>query len=552
MRSAFAALLFLTFLAASSSANAANDGVWRITKTEWTQADEKGFGDFVRAIAESGCQTTIECMHSRANPYYSADEAHLPFDADCAKWVYMLRAYYAWKNGLPFGYVNEISGSGSDIRFNDSGNTVLSRHDFVDHGNGLPALAILSEIHDHVFSATYRVDATKPGALSSDFYSPKIQPGSIRPGTVIYDINGHVTIVYAIEPDGRVHYMSADPDTTVTRAFYGAQFGQSQASLGGGFKNFRPLKLVGATRRADGSYEGGHIVLAADSDIPDYSLEQYRGTGADAHGDGPDALFSYRDSQVGLFEYVRGEMSGGSYTLDPVSELKTGMDTLCHALRERGQAVDEAIRQGIDKKPHPAALPGNIYASDDDEWEAYATPARDATLRDSFAQLYVDVVKSVFRAQKRGDDYAAQYAAETALKDKLQNAYGQAEQSCSLTYTNSAGRPVTLTFKQALDRLFAMSFDPYDCIERRWGATSDEELSSCQDDQTKTRWYEAEQDLRNQSERSASSKPHLTLTELERGVPGAGAKTPAPIDIGAMLGDIGRKPLMASMSPVGF
>ena len=35
------------------------------------------------------------------------------FHADCAKWDYMLRAYYASKNGLPFSYVDKIA---SDVR----------------------------------------------------------------------------------------------------------------------------------------------------------------------------------------------------------------------------------------------------------------------------------------------------------------------------------------------------------------------------------------------------------------------------------------------------
>ncbi len=35
----------------------------------------------------------------------------------------MLRAYYAWKNGLPFSYVDKIEGDGSDIlRFSQTSN----------------------------------------------------------------------------------------------------------------------------------------------------------------------------------------------------------------------------------------------------------------------------------------------------------------------------------------------------------------------------------------------------------------------------------------------
>ena len=88
----------------------AQPGPWRITKTEWSKADEDGFGEFVRRIAESDCTTTISCMQSAANFYHDSDPPSFCFHADCAKWAYMLRAYYASKNGLPFSYVDQIAG----------------------------------------------------------------------------------------------------------------------------------------------------------------------------------------------------------------------------------------------------------------------------------------------------------------------------------------------------------------------------------------------------------------------------------------------------------
>ena len=160
-KAAFGLLAIL--LASSTAAIAAPAAPWKITKTEWTQTDEKGFGDFVRAIAESGCATAADCMKSPANPWRASDPPGLEFHMDCAKWAYTLRAYYAWKNGLPFGYVNAIGGAGSDIRFSESGNRVLSRRDLVDRGGGIPVQATFADIRDNVYSATYRIDASLPG-----------------------------------------------------------------------------------------------------------------------------------------------------------------------------------------------------------------------------------------------------------------------------------------------------------------------------------------------------------------------------------------------------
>ncbi len=62
---------------------------------------------------------------------------------------------------------------------------------------------------------------------------------------------------------GASQYIDAHPDNSVTRGFYDERFVRSRPDMGAGFKNWRPMWLVGATRRSDGVYLGGHVVLAA-------------------------------------------------------------------------------------------------------------------------------------------------------------------------------------------------------------------------------------------------------------------------------------------------
>ena len=351
MRSSFFvgfALSLAGSVAIASSASAQTT-LWRITKTEWSEADEKGFGDFVAEIARSGCTTTVSCMRSAANLYHESDPASFDFHADCAKWVYMLRAYYASKHGLPFSYVSKIAGHGDDLRFTETSNRALARRDIVDTGNGIATVPVLKALHDQVWTATYRMHPANEAPVEQDFYSPKIQPGSIRPGTAIYDINGHVGLVYEIAADGRVLYMDAYPDEHVSRSFYGLQFGQSPSALGGGFKNFRPLKLVGATRTADGYYTGGTMVLASNAEIPDYSLEQYRGNVPNANADGPGAQFVYNGVPLGLFEYARASMSRGGYAFNPVYELKATLLSLCRDARDQGPGAMDRTQSRLAK-----------------------------------------------------------------------------------------------------------------------------------------------------------------------------------------------------------
>jgi hypothetical protein len=547
-RKTFSAALAVAFMASTASAYAAAEprsGLWTITKSEWSEADEKGFSDFVRAIGLSGCTESVECLRVAANQYRDGDPKNLKFLADCADFPYMLRAYYAWKNHLPFAYVNGTAGEG-DQKFND-GNRTVSRRDLVDRGGGLPAVEILSQIHSGVWTGTYRTNAAEKSVALADFYSPKIQPGSIRPGTAIYDVNGHVGIVYDIEEDGRIDYMDAHPDFSVTRSTFGAQFGQSPARLGGGIKNWRPIKLVGAAKQEDGRLIGGRIVAAPNDQIADFSLEQYRGNVPGTSGDGESARFQYDGVEIGYFEYVRVAIAGGKMEYNPVYEVKATIRTLCNDLKDRALYVDMAIKEGVQKKAQPQKLPNNIYGADDLAWETYSTPSRDARIKTAAAQFYMDLQKMIFFWEKRDPRivYDGLY-----LKEDLQKIYAEESAACSIAYTNSKGAEVTLSFDEIMQRMFALDFDPYHCIERRWGA-SGAELESCEDGDMKNRWYSAEQRLRNQTDRAYDVYMGFSLAQLEGAAVNSGADLPPTSDIKGLIDRIGYRAQFVGMKPVG-
>ena len=314
-------LVILALIAGCTAAQAARvNEPWRITKDHWDASDEEGFGRFVTALGDSGCSSSESCLRDPANPYRATDGRFLDIDVDCAKLPYLLRAYYAWKNGLPFSYADGVAGS----RFGRRTNRIVSRASIIDHGRGIDAPTAIRAMLDTVNSSTYRTDAAIDGAVSADFYSPALQPGSIRPGTVIYDTNAHVAIVYRVDGSGRVYYMDAHPDFTITRSVYGPQFGLSPAALGGGLKNWRPGQLQGATREG-GALVGGHYALARNSQIRDFSLVQYQGT----EGSEP-PHWRFGGASLGYYEYARAAVSGGKTDFNPVFELQATMGTLCN------------------------------------------------------------------------------------------------------------------------------------------------------------------------------------------------------------------------------
>ena len=95
----------------------------RIMRDSWGDADERGYSEFIQAIGNARCGSIDRCLKSAANPFAKTDPPGIYFTSDCADLPYFLRAYYAWKRGLPFSYISAVSPRGrtSDIRYTASG-----------------------------------------------------------------------------------------------------------------------------------------------------------------------------------------------------------------------------------------------------------------------------------------------------------------------------------------------------------------------------------------------------------------------------------------------
>ena len=504
MKAWWAALLLL------APAPALADTYVRIQADRWTTADERGYGEFITAIGESGCRSVDACLKSPANPFRASDPAGTTFESDCADLPYVLRFYYAWKRGLPFSYVSDVSprGRARDIRYSAAGNRVEERRDVLSGDN---ALSVLAHIRDAVSSATYRIHPALEEPLN-DLYSPAIRPGAIRPGTVIYDPNGHLAIIWRIETDGRIRYIDAHPDNSLTRGLYDLRFVRASPGMGAGFKNWRPQKLVGATP-AQGTLVGGRVLTASNAIIPDFALTQFFGTGpAPADSDWRSGGFVLNGARMDWYDYVRASLGGGSLHFDPVREMAEAVASNCADLSYRVDAVTLALQAGLQNQPQPSQLPPNIYGTEGD-WETYSTPSRDARLKTAFQEVRDNAQR--FVTLWRARDPRVTYQGSDLAGDMLA-AYDRAAGQCVIGYTRSDGSPVRFGYEEARRRLFRLSFDPYHCVERRWGAAGTE-LATCSDGVLKRRWYDAEQRLRNQIDRSYEARMDFDLGELESG-----------------------------------
>lgn len=541
-------LIFFTLVFGMTvGAQAGNYGKeWRIIQKSWDTRHEKLFGQFVSRLGEAverrECNQVDTCMKSTANIYYGSDPVGLRYYADCADLPYYLRGYFAWKNGLPFSIVSEVKPSPlnldkvKDVRYSLEGNVVSKRLDVLSEMNMQnsiypDALQILnSSVPGIVSSASLRMGSLYDTSLPSDFYPVKINRQSIRPGTVIYDPNGHVAIIYKVTDDGRVFYIDAHPDNSLTMGMFTPKFTRSNPNQGAGFKNFRPLTLVDSVMDGKGAYVGGRIVAAKNTELPDYSTEQFYGTRPDS-ANWKNGLFVFKGRQTNFYEFVRLSLTEGEAHIDPLKDMAQLTDDICVSLKDRVDAVEGARTSGVANKAHPARLPENIFGTEG-EWENFATPSRDARLKVAFMDLLETTKSNIDRFKKY--DRTIRYSGGNLAKD-LYEVYKERAQACQFTYKTSNGRPVVMNLEAARQRLFDMSFDPYHCIELRWGARVKGELNSCPDDANKRAWYAKQTWLRNQWERNYEARMDFTLNQLNGPMPGVGIANPPDIDIVSFL-----------------
>ena len=497
---------------------------WKVTKASWTAADEDEFGAFVQQIGLAAeakkCRSFQSCMTNPAvNKFYNPADAAVRYFADCADVPYWLRIYFAWKKGLPMSMTSNTvprdpnDPKGTSRNSTILGNRVSQRADSIARNGRFPDITqFLSSISSHglildsVSSGTLRTpvkpDASEPLA---DFYPIAINRASVKPGTVVYTADGHVAIVYKIDLDGNIRTLNghpADPNAAqspLSVRDYNDTFKRSRQEHGSIFKNFRPLEVVGFTRDVNGFLIGGSVRFKSDAEI------NASGILAKADTQQVDRKFG---STSDYFMFVRRNMASGDLKMDVVLEFKRSLKNVCDTVQGRVELVDQAARSGIDSQELVNA-PENIFSTHG-EWENYSTPSRDVNIRVLFKKALDDLRTSV-RALRAGDTTYVYAKPLSQLPQELLNVYKEKALSCTVSFTSRAGVQKTLNLEEVRQRMFKISFDPYQCADLRWGDEAAGK-ASCPEDM---RWYNAQQYLRNMTEKVVNNT-NLTVDQMER------------------------------------
>ena len=264
----------------------ATNGRWPITR-EWNRATEDLYAAWVEHLFTDplDADPSWHWLHEvtrqpERNFLYDHlglgedGEDGLRLEPDCSDLPYVLRAYFAWKLGLPFGYSECSRGADGDPPTCPRWHSALEPlGGGVDSLNGMQSF--LQRLVDTVQSGAGRAPATDD---RTDFYPTRLAADTLRPGTVYADPYGHMLLLVQRVPQtstaaGMLLAVDAQPDGTVARKRYwrGNFLFALDPTLGSaGFKHFRPIVAEGGRLRPLDNAE-----IDASPYYGDYSLEQY-------------------------------------------------------------------------------------------------------------------------------------------------------------------------------------------------------------------------------------------------------------------------------------
>jgi hypothetical protein len=497
--------------------------IWQV-RNSWNSANEALFSAWIEKLFDAppdqdlNWKVWYEVLRDQSRNFLfnylgrNEDNTQTAQRPDCADFVYFLRAYFAFKMGLPFGYSSCSRGFGGRppkcYQWFDVEHPEVTRpppppeQEIAQAAPAAPAPPEQSSTFSGLFTrsqppveppATSPVtpaakapppkpkpptnfseylrdvgDVVQTGAVragddNADFYTVPLTQQALRPGTVYADPYGHVLMVVRRVPEangtpGVFLAVDAEPDGSITRKrFWRGNFlFVHDPSLGSpGFKHFRPImrEKNGSLRRLS------NADIGKNSQYGDFSLDQSQMTAED------------------FYDRMDDVMS--PEPLDPMRAMSDAITSLTEQVKTRVTSVEngrkyQAKQLGDTGMPHGASIFETTGA-----WEDFSTPARDFRLL-----IAIDVVRGFpDRFARRSDRYAIPPGKSVAgMKTELQGVLASELASRKISYTRSDGSQWTLSVKDVVDRAtdFEMAYNPNDCVELRWGAPENsEEASTC-------------------------------------------------------------------------
>ena len=385
------------------------------------------------------------------------EDKRLPLTPDCADLPYILRAYFAWKVGLPIAF--RACGRGSANAPPHCGAAIVK----TEFTHGISSQAsfrnVGRQLVDTVHSGSARTGLEDE---STDLYPIPLNRETLWPGTVYADPYGHVLVLVEWVPQtedrpGILLAVDAQPDNSVTRKRFweGTFLFANTESAGAGFKAFRPLARTAS---------GGLRTLSNDElvDHPGFapfSLEQDQLS--------PDYFYA------GLAKLVnpRG--------LDPKQAYEATLDALVEQIETRVTSIGNG--ETYFRKNPGSVIPmpsGASIFQTIGPWEDYSTPSRDMRLIIAINVLN-DLPEKIVRHPEL---FVMNGRSSEEAKAEIEQYHASRIRERSIRYIRTDGSPWELSVAEVLARkpAYEMAYNPNDCAEMRWGAKpGTEEYSTC-------------------------------------------------------------------------
>jgi hypothetical protein len=374
----------------------------------------------------------------------------LEMTPDCADNPYFLRAYFAWKLGLPFGF-HETSWGTLEApplagRFIQGGMERAS-----GEGRTVPAMRrFLNLIKNTVHAGNGR---TALKAEETDYYPLPLSRLALKPGTVFADPYGHTYTLVRWVPQtrkkpGLLLGADAQPDGTIgVKRFWKGNFLFTTEDVVGepGFKAFRPIILEAGRPRPLTNAE-----IAASPGYGDFSLRQEKMAGDD--------FYAAMEKLINP---------------DPL-DAAAAFEDLFRALHEQLLVRVDSVANG---EAFMTAHPGTVIPMPSGKsvfqslgpWEDYSTPNRDLRLL-----IAIDTILEFPDKVARNPaayDLGGRKTPDEVRRELIALQHKRAA-ALSITYIGSDGslRPLTLEDIFRRQEAFEMGYNPNDSIEIRWGA----------------------------------------------------------------------------------
>ncbi|AMN42429.1 hypothetical protein RHPLAN_39970 [Rhodoplanes sp. Z2-YC6860] len=492
--------------------------VWPI-RDNWSKATENLFSAWVEKLFDAPLDQELSwpALHEvlrdpSRNLLFNhlglnEDSMKVVLRPDCADLPYFLRAYFAFKVGLPFGYSKCSRGGGGRAPTCSQWFNIQSLEPppapaapaqaaapppaaesprssgfggLFSNARSEPVAASPPPASAPVAPAPQRLGLARGfgqyasvigGAVHSgsartalndnhtDYYPVRLSQETLRPGTVYADPYGHILMIVrrvaqTEQNAGIILAVDGQPDGTVARKrFWRGNFLFSR-DPGPGFKRFRPVVRKGSTLVRLTNEE-----IAKNPQYGDFSLEQ--------------AQMSVDD----FYDRMDDVMS--PQPLNPLTAMKDAIDSLEEQSKVRVTSVENGRKyqnsgRGEIGMPNGAAIFETTGA-----WEDFSTPSRDLRML-----IAIDVVRGYpDRVARRPERYAMPAGKSPAqVKDELQSMLAAELPNRKFSYPRTDGSQWTLSLKDVFDRAqnLEMAYNPNDCVELRWGAQPrSEEASTC-------------------------------------------------------------------------